>query len=93
MPLSFLLHQQVEVLDDYVEDLPRGEQPVSVVEVERTSVSELSLPVPPHIAPAPPETASPSSSSQNQMSTSLSLLGSSWLLWMLFVHLLLLLYL
>ena len=28
MPLSFLLHQQEEVVDDYAEDLPRGEQPV-----------------------------------------------------------------
>ena len=25
MPLSFLLHQQEEVVDDYAEDLPRGE--------------------------------------------------------------------
>ena len=30
MPLSFLLHQQEDVVDDYAEDLPRGEQPVSV---------------------------------------------------------------
>ena len=30
MPLSFLLHQQEDVVDDYVEDLLRGEQPVSV---------------------------------------------------------------
>ena len=30
MPLSFLLHQQEDVVDDYVEDLPRGEQPISV---------------------------------------------------------------
>ena len=37
MPLSFLLHQQEEVVDDYVEDLPRGEQPVPVVEVEDLS--------------------------------------------------------
>ena len=28
MPLSFLLHQQGEVVDDYAEDLPKGEQPV-----------------------------------------------------------------
>ena len=56
MPLSFLLHQQEEVVDDYVEDLPRGEQPVSV--------PDASPPVPPSIAPAPPETAGASSSSQ-----------------------------
>ena len=37
MPLSFLLHQQEEVVDDYVEDLPRGEQPVLVVEVKDLS--------------------------------------------------------
>ena len=36
MPLSFLLHQQEEVEDDFGEDLPRGGQPVPVVEVERT---------------------------------------------------------
>ena len=30
MPLSFLLHQREEVVDDYAEDLPKGEQPVSV---------------------------------------------------------------
>ena len=56
MPLSFFLHQQEEVMDDYVEDLPRGEQPVSV-----PNASPL---VPPPTDPAPPETASPSSSSQ-----------------------------
>ena len=43
-------------MDDYAEDLPRGEQPVSVTDV--------SPPVPPPIAPAPPEFARPSSSSQ-----------------------------
>ena len=32
MPLSFLLHQREEVVDDYAEDLPRGEQPVSVTD-------------------------------------------------------------
>ena len=64
MLLSFLLHQQEEVADDYAEDLPRGEQPVPVVEMERTSVPDLSPPVPPPIAPAPPENAGPASSSQ-----------------------------
>ena len=55
MPLSFLLNQQEEVVDDYAEDLPRGEQPVSV--------ADASPPVPPPTAPAPPETAGPSSTS------------------------------
>ena len=64
MPLSFLFHQQEGVVDDYAEDLPRDEQPVSVVEVERTSVPESSPHVPPHTTPAPPETAGPSSTSQ-----------------------------
>ena len=64
MPLSILLQQQEEVADDVAEDLPRGEQPVLEVEVERTSVPDSSPPVPPPIAPAPPEIASPSSTSQ-----------------------------
>ena len=64
MPLSFLLHQQEEVVDDYAEDLPRGEQHVQVVEVERTSVLDSSPPVPPPTAPAPPETVGPSPTSQ-----------------------------
>ena len=44
-------------MDDYAEDLPRGEQPVSV--------PDASPPVSPPTAPAPPETAGPSSSSQH----------------------------
>ena len=64
MPLSFLLHPQEEVEDDFAEDLPRGEQPVPVVEVERTSVLDSSPSVPPHTTPAPLETAGPSSTSQ-----------------------------
>ena len=63
MPLSFLLHQQEEVEDDFAEDLPRGEQPVLVVEVERTSVPDSSPSVPPPAAPAAPETAGQSSTS------------------------------
>ena len=51
-------------MDDYAEDLPRGEHPVLVVEVERTSVPDSSPSVPPHNTPAPPDTASPSSTSQ-----------------------------
>ena len=64
MPLSFLLHQQEEVEDDFAEDLPRGEQPVPVVEVERTSAPDSSPSVPPPTAPAPPETTGSSSTSQ-----------------------------
>ena len=52
MPLSILLQQQEEAADDYAEDLPRGEQPVPEVEVERTSVPNLSPPVPPPTAPS-----------------------------------------
>ena len=43
-------------MDDYAEDLPRGEQPVLVL--------DSSPPVPPRTAPAPPETVGPSSTSQ-----------------------------
>ena len=43
-------------MDDYAEDLPRGEQPVSV--------ADASPPVPPPTTSAPPETAGPSSTSQ-----------------------------
>ena len=45
-------------------DLSRGEQTVPEVEVERTSVPDLSPPVPPPTAPAPPDTIGPSSTSQ-----------------------------
>ena len=43
-------------MDDFAEDLPRGEQHVSV--------PDSAPPVPPTTAPAPPETANPSPSSQ-----------------------------
>ena len=56
MPLSFLLHQKEEVKDDYTEDLPRGEQPVLVPDSYAL--------VPLESAPTPPETAGPSSTSQ-----------------------------
>ena len=56
MPLTFFLHQQEDVVDDYAEDLPRGEQPVSV--------PDSSLSVPPPTAPAPLKTTGPSSTSQ-----------------------------
>ena len=42
-------------MDDYAEDLPRGEQPVSVLDSSPS--------VPPLVAPTPPETAGPSSMS------------------------------
>ena len=64
MPLSFLLHKQEDVVDDYAEDLPRDAQPVPVVEVEGTSVPDSSPSVPPPTAPTPPETVGPSSMSQ-----------------------------
>ena len=67
MPLSFLLHPQEEVEDDFSEDLPRGEQPVPMVEVERTLVPDSSPSVPPPTAPAPPETAGPSSTYQEPL--------------------------
>ena len=51
-------------MDDYAEDLPRDEQPVPVVKVEGTSVPDSTPPVSPPTAPAPPETAGPSSTSQ-----------------------------
>ena len=63
MPLSFLLHPQEEVEDDFAKDLPRGEQLVPVVEEERTSVPDSSPSIPPPIAPAPSETAGSSSTS------------------------------
>ena len=63
MPLSIIL-QQEEAADDVIEDLPRDEQPVPEEEVERASVLDSSPPVPPPSAPAPPETAGPSSTSQ-----------------------------
>ena len=64
MPLSIILQQQEEAADDFVEDLPRDEQPVPEVEAERTSVPDLSPLIPPAIASAPPETVGPSSTSQ-----------------------------
>ena len=41
-------------MDDYAEDQPRGEQPIPEVELERTTVSDLSPPVPPPATLAPP---------------------------------------
>ena len=67
MPLSIILQQQEEAVDDVTEDLLRDEQPVPEVEVERTSVPDSSPLVPPPVAPAPPETAGPSSTSQQSL--------------------------
>ena len=64
MPLSIILHQQEEATYDVVEDPPRPEQPFPEVEVERTSVPDSPPPVPPPTAPVAPETAGPSSTSQ-----------------------------
>ena len=50
--------------DDVTEDLPRDEHPVPEEEVERTSAPDSSPLVLPPAAPAPPETAGPSSTSQ-----------------------------
>ena len=51
-------------MDDYAEDLPMGEQPVPEVGVERTSILDLSPPVPTPTALDPFETAGPSSTLQ-----------------------------
>ena len=64
MPFSIILQQQQEAADDFAEDQPRDEQPVPKVEAERTSILDLSPPVPPPIAPALPETAGLSFTSQ-----------------------------
>ena len=64
MPLSIILQQQEEAADDFAEDLPRDEQPVPEVEVERTLIPDSSPPVPLPTASAPPETVGPSSTSQ-----------------------------
>ena len=79
MPLSFLLHQQGEVEDDYVEDLPRGELPVPVVEVERASVLDSSPSVPPPSTLAPPRLRARPPRCRSHPSTSLPLLGIYWL--------------
>ena len=47
-----------------MQDLPKDEQPAPVVEVEGTSVPDSSPSVLPPTVPTPPETAGPSSTSQ-----------------------------
>ena len=72
-------------MDDFAEDLPRGDQSVSVPDSSAQfflSFPQLLLRLQAH----PPRHSS-------HLSTSLSLLGISWLSWMLSAHLVLLLHL
>ena len=66
MPISIILHQQEEAVDDVAEDPPRGKDPIPEmeVEVERSPVPNLSPPSPPPTAPAPTDTAGPSYTAQ-----------------------------
>ena len=69
MPISFLLQQQdqEEVPDEVVEDLLSGDDPAPKVEVERSSVPDLSPPSPPPhpSATAPTDTLDPSYTAQH----------------------------
>ena len=78
MPLSIILQQQENAVDDIVEDPPRGEHlvPEVEVEVERTPVPDSSHPVPPPTAPAPTDTAGPSIQHSSHQSISMSVPGS-----------------
>ena len=73
MPISIILQQQdqEEVTEEVAEDPPRGEDPVPEmeVEVERSSVPDLSplYPPPPPSATAPADTAGPSRTSQQSL--------------------------
>ena len=71
MPISIVLQQQdeEEVVDEVVEDPPRGEDPIPdvEVEVERSQVTDLSPPSPPPSAPAPADTAGPSNTAQQSL--------------------------
>ena len=70
MPISIVLQQQdqEEVAEEVAEDPPRGEDPVpeAEVEVERSSIPDLSPPSPPlpPSAPAPTDTTGPSCTAQ-----------------------------
>ena len=66
MPISIILNQQEETVDDVAEDPPRGEDPIleMEVEVERSPVPNLSPPSPPPTAPAPTDSAGPSYTAQ-----------------------------
>ena len=89
MPLSILLQEEEEVPDDFAEDLPRGEQPIPKVEMERTSVLDLSPPVPPPTAQLLLRLMSHPPHHSRHQSISLSVLGSYLMFWMLSTHLLL----
>ena len=69
MPISFLLqqHDQEEVPDEVAEDPPRGDDPVPEVEVERSTVPDLSppSPPPPTSALAPADNPGPSYTAQH----------------------------
>ena len=69
MPISFLLQQQdqEEVPDEVAEDPPRGDDPASEVEVERSSMPDFSppSPPPPHSTPASVDTPGPSYTAQH----------------------------
>ena len=67
MPLSIILQQQEEAVDDVVENPPRGEHPVPEVEVERTPVPDSSPPATPPIASAPTNIAGPSYTAQQSL--------------------------
>ena len=75
-------------VDDYAEDLPRDEQHVLVVEVEGTSVMDSSPPVRFLLPQLLPRLQAYSPRHSSHPSTSLSLLGISWMLWMSSAHLL-----
>ena len=92
MQRSFLFCQKEDVVDDYAEDLPRDEQPVPV-EVEGTSVSDSSPSVLPPTAQLLLRLQACPPRHNSHLSTSLSLLGISWLLWMQSAHFLPLLHL
>ena len=64
MPLSIILQQQEEAVDDVAENPPRGEHLVPEVEVERTPVPDSSPPVPPPTALAPTDITGPSYTAQ-----------------------------
>ena len=67
MPISIILHQQEEVVDDAAEDPPKEEDPIPEleVEVERSPVPDSSPPSPPPTAPALTNTAGPHTSQQS----------------------------
>ena len=67
MPLSIILKQWEEAVNDVAEDPPRGEHPVLEVEVERTLVLDSFPPVPPPTTLAPTDTVGPSYTAQRSL--------------------------